>query len=299
MNDWLRSVTVLGLGFGIVVFVTLELAILIVPGPGGSSGATDVGRPEATAFTGEPEVVSLIPGLGGTLEVSGDREGSFRLTRESIEERYSLEGNDGRIVFEGRPVEAVQISYDGLEFFPDADECTVTPGNLDNLVGIGFAEFRCDSLVDIRGSGVITLSGTIGLPIDLLGARTLPESGGSVEVGGETWEFVDVFLFTWRMPAIAANTQYSLELIDEAMGSALNFDYDQETHHLTLVNVERDGADGAIPDTACELRREELGKVNPRTTVIELTIQCAGVDVPGLGVVPIQGTVIVDELQFQ
>ena len=298
MNDWLRSVTVLGLGFGIVVFVTLELAILIVPGPGGSSAATDVGGPEATAFTGEPEAASGIPGLGGTLEVSGDREGTFRLTRESIEERYSLVGDDGRIVFEGRPVEAAQISYDGLEFFPDPGDCTVTSGNLDNLVGIGFAEFRCEALADIRGNGVITLSGTIGLPIDLLGARTLPESGGSVEVGGETWEFADGFLQTWQM-GNTAGSPHALELVDAARGAALNFRYDHETHQLTLVNVERDGADEPIPDTACELRRNELGKVNPRTTVIELTIQCRAVDVPGLGPVSIQGTVIVDELQFQ
>jgi hypothetical protein len=297
MNDWLRSVTVLGLGFGIVVFVTLELAILIVPGPGGSSQPTGSGGPEATAFAGEAEDASGIPGLGGTLEVTGDREGIFRLTRESIEERYSLEGDEGRIVFEGRPVEAAQISYDGLEFFPDPGDCTIAAGNLDNMVGIGLAELQCDDLVDIRGNGVITLSGTIGLPIDLLGARNLPASGGSVEVGGETWQFADGFLFTWQM-GNAASSPHALELVDAARGTALNFRYDLQTHRLTLVSVERDGTEATVADTACELGRTELGRVNPRTTVIELTIQCAAVEVPGLGPVQIQGSVIVDELQF-
>jgi hypothetical protein len=41
-----------------------------------------------------------------------------------------------------------------------------------------------------------------------------------------------------------------------------------------------------------------LGKPNPRDIAVELLISCPGVDVPGLGTVPIEATVVVDELGY-
>lgn len=299
MQDWLRSLTVLGLAFTTVVAVTIALATVIVPNRVVSSHATESTAPGATGpAVGRPEVLPAIPGLGGTLQVTGDREGAFDLTRESLEGRYSLVGNDGRIAFEGRPLQVAQISYEGWEFFPDPGECTVTPGNLDNRVGIGFAELRCNDLADIRDNGVITIAGTIGLPLDLLADSDLPESGGSVAVGDETWQFAEATLATWPSPVIGGHRSYNMELVDRERGGALNFDYDQMTHALTLATVARGDADSDVPAGACALAREQLGRLNPRTTVVELTIDCPAVDVPGLGVTSITGTVVVDELQW-
>ncbi|HSK94117.1 MAG TPA: hypothetical protein VLA76_08690 [Candidatus Angelobacter sp.] len=309
MNDLARSLAALGLAFAAVVAATLGLAGAIVPGP----AAVDV-PPATTDASGNqvtpPPVVPAPtttgrPGIGGTLAVSGDREGTFALTRETTAERYSLTGSDGRISFAGQPVEVAQLSYDGLEFFPDPEDCEITALNLDTAIGVGRAELACTDLEDVRGNGTISLAGEIGLPVDMLAARTLPFTGGSLEVGPETWTFDDAFLFAWEIPIIGGRPQYNLELIDRSGGQVgaeqparLNIHYDIETHALTPINVERSGELSAIPEGACQLVTTELGRQNPRTRVLEIAISCDTVDVPGLGAVPISGTVVVDELAW-
>ena len=298
MNDWFTSLAVLGAAFAGAVVITFGLAVLIVPGQAGLAQGPD------PASSGDPGAVETddpggIPGLGGSLAVTGGREATFRLTRENTGERYSIEGDKGRITFEGRPVEVTQISFDGLEFFPEPDECTVTPGNLDNRVGIGFAELRCADLTDIRDTGTFTFAGTIGMPLDMIADSDLPESGGTVEVGDETWQIPEAFLFTFQGPAVAGpDDEYNMGLVDEEAGGAIYFRYDIQTHQLTVANVARGEESADVPADACELRERELGRNNPRTTVVELTIRCAGVDVPGLGTVSINGTVIVDRIEF-
>lgn len=303
MNDWLRSLAVLGMAFVAVVAATLGVAAVVVPGEPPAGLVNDAsGEPGAPA-TPMPTVVGR-PGIGGTLAVSGDRQGDFQLTRESVENRYSLTGSQGRISFDGQPVEVAQLSYDGLEFFPDPEDCTVTPLNLDTAIGVGRAELTCTEIEDVRGNGTISLAGEIGLPVDILAERTLPLTGGSLEVGPETWIIEEAYLFTWQMPAIAGAPQYNLELADRVTENRspaiaqLNISYDIETHALGAVSLERDGETAPIAEGACRIEREELGRQNPRTTVIELTITCAEVEVPGLGPVAISGTVIVDELAW-
>lgn len=296
MNDWLRSLAALGMAFVAVLTATLGLAGAFVPGEvAGPPGAGTSDGPRASAT---PPPALGRPGLGGTLAVSGDREGEFRLTRESIENRYSLTGGDGRISFEGQPVEVAQLSYDGLEFFPDPEDCTVTPLNLDTAIGVGQAQLDCADLEDIRGNGVISLAGEIGLPVDMLAERSLPHTGGTLAVGPETWTIESAFLFTWQMPAIAGAPEYNLDLVDEVAGAGFHISYDVETHALAPAAVDRIGESRGIDPDACTIQREELGKQNPRTTVIEVTISCPEVEVPGLGAVPIEGTVVVDELAW-
>ena len=235
-------------------------------------------------------------GLDWTLTVTGDRHGTFRLTTASVQGQYALVGDDGRIVFEGPPAAVTQISYDGLEFFPDPGTCTITPGDLHSATGVGEAELRCDDLADIRGNGVITITGAISLPLDLLGESDLPPSGGSVEVGGEAWDFDEAILSALVGPALGGRDDYSMQLVDEERSAALNFAYDHDTHRLSLVNVMRAGSETDIPGGACELRETELGKPNPSTTVMELAISCASIDVPGLGAVPVSGTVVIERV---
>jgi hypothetical protein len=174
----------------------------------------------------------------------------------------------------------------------------VTPGDLDPAIGVGLAEVRCVDISDIRDHGVISIEGTVGLPIDHLIARQLPPSGGSIEVGDETWTFEVAFLFLWEQPVISGETNPNMLLFDEAQESELRFFHDIETHRTRLSGVVRAGEVADVPDGACSLQREVLGRPNPRSTTIELAIDCPNVDVPGLGLVAIQGTVIVDELDF-
>lgn len=297
MNDWFRSLAVLGAAFAGAVVITFGLAVLIVPGLAGSAQGPDPAS-SGDAGVDETDDPGGIPGLGGSLAVTGDREDTFRLTRENNGERYSLEGDEGRITFERRPVEITQISFDGLEFFPEPDACTITPGNLDNRVGIGFAELRCADLADIRDTGTFTFAGTIGMPLDMIAESDLPNSGGSVDVGGETWQFAEALLFGFQRPAVVGNPEYNMVLTDEERGGVINFLYDHETHRLTLANVARGDESVDVAGEACELREREIGRHNPRTAVIELSIRCAGVEVPGLGPVAISGTITIDRIEF-
>lgn len=304
MSDWARSLVVLVTAFLAVVATTLGLAFAIVPGPtlpsqGSPEPDTAGGSPDPRALDPDPVEAGGIPGLGGTLTVTGDRTGSFRLTRQAeLGGAFGLEGDDGRIIFQGQPAEVSQASFDGLQFFPDPDDCTVSPGNLDDRIGIGFAELECPELTDIRGNGIIGLSGELGMPLNVLAARPFPESGGTLQVGPETWQIGETWLATWAQPVLAGNRQYNLVMADDALEASLGFDYDTQTHELSLAAVRVGEVENPVSDGACQLRRTELGKWSPQITVSELEVACSEVDVPGLGAVPISGTVVVDELAF-
>lgn len=298
MNDWFRSVTALGAAFTGVVVVTLALAALIVSGPAVVPQPSEAAGPVPAASPRGLPVVE-IPGLGGELTVTGDREATFVLNRPAQGPGYGLRGGDARIFFDGRPLSVVQVNLDGLSFFPDPADCTITPGNLTNAIGIGRADLSCDELVDIRGNGVVAVSGTIGLPLDLLAVRELPLPGGDVTVGPETWTFDEATLVGWQLPVGRGIRSYNLELVDEATHSALNITLDVEARTLSMVNVARNGADVNLPDGGCVLASVELGQLNPRTTVVELSIDCESVEVPGLGAVPVRGTVIAERLAWQ
>jgi hypothetical protein len=295
MGDWFRSATVLVMAFVGAVVVTIGLANVIVPGrpAGPQTEGTSDGAPRSPAQTLQP-----IIGVGGHLTVTGDREGTLTLTRESNDERYSLVGNDARIVFEGNnPPEVAQVSWEGLEFFPEPGDCAITPGALDDEIGVGYAEIECEGLTDIRGGGTISLSGMLGLPLTTVGESDLPEMGGSVAVGDETWAFVEAFLFTFPVNSGAGTDDFNMELAD-ADGGTLRFRFDVQTHRLTLIGVEREGEASELPPGACNLATNELGRLAPNAAVVELTIECPAAEVPGLGTVPITGTVTVQQLDF-
>ena len=292
MSDWFRSISALGLGFLGVAAVTLGLAGVIVPGrePAPQTGGGAAESPAATA----PQ----LDGIGGDLAVTGDREGTLSLQRESQGEVYALVGDDARMVVGGEPAQISQISWEGLEFFPEPSDCTITPGALDDQIGVGYAEIRCEGLEDVRGDGTVDLAGHLGLPLTMVGESDLPAMGGSVEVGDETWSFSEALLFYLTVNAEPGSEGYNMTLADEELGTAIRFQYDIQTHRLTLVQVERDGEEAAQDPGGCSLGTEELGRLTPSTAVVELSIDCAAADVPGFGPVPIIGTVIIHEIAF-
>lgn len=301
MTDWLRSLTVLLTAFVGVVVLTLGLATLIVPRPAGADrDPVASADPSASGGVGqpvEPAPSGGIPGLGGVLTVTGDREGTMRVSEESQTGAYALVGGDGRIVLEGAPPEVTQLSYEGWEFFPEPEDCSITTGNLDDAIGIGFGELVCTDLADIRGNGVVSLSGTIGLPLDRLVKRELPPTGGTVAVGEESWAFEAAYLYMWEQPNIGGVREPNMVLYDEAE-RYITFFYDTQTHRTTVASVIRDEEEMEVPAEACTLTREQLGRPNPRAFTVEMTISCASVEVPGLGAVPISGTIVVDELEY-
>ena len=104
-------------------------------------------------------------------------------------------GDAARIVFEDIPAVVAQISWEGLEFFPEPEDCTITPGELDDETGIGHAELDCVGISDVRSGETIDLSGNVGMALTMVGESDLPPMGGSVAVGDESWEFTEAFLF--------------------------------------------------------------------------------------------------------
>lgn len=297
MSDWFRSITALGAAFASVVVVTLGLAAIIVSGPALPPSPSDAAGPAPAASAPGNPALTAIPGLGGDLTVSGDLEGTYTLNRLAEGPGYGIRGTDGRVFFDGSPLSVVQMNLGGLSFFPTPEDCTITAGNLTDAIGVGRAELACAGLTDIRGNGTIDVRGTIGLPLDLLAVRELPLPGGSVTVGDDTWTFTDATLEAWQMPMLGGTRSYNMQLVDEESGGLL-FTFDIETRRLALEGVGHEGTVEILDPGVCELGTEELGLLNPRTTVLELTIDCAAVDVPGLGTVPIGGSVIVERLEW-
>jgi len=293
MGDWFRSVTVLALAFVGAVVVTIGLANVIVPG-GPSEPRTSAGGDDGRA---SPDAsVPTITGIGGNLTVTGDREGTLTVTRESNEGSYSLVGDAARVVFQGsQPPVISQISWEGLEFFPEPEACAITPGELDDEIGVGYAEIRCEGLADVRSGETVSMAGTLGVALTTVGESDLPPMGGSVTVGDEAWDFTEAFLFGFPVNLGAGTEDYNMVLTDDGTGS-LRFRYDVQTHRLTLVNVERGGEAADVDAGACGLQTEELGRLSPGVAIVELTIDCPAVDVPGLGAVPIAGTLIVQQI---
>jgi hypothetical protein len=308
MGDWFRSVTVLVMAFVGAVVVTIGLATVIVPGGSTGSQRAD-GADDGGAAS--PSLVAPTEGVGGHLTVTGDREGTMILTQEANENRYSLTGAGTRLVFEGQPPTIAQISWDGMEFFPEPSDCTITPGDLDHQLGIGYADVECIALSDIRSGETVDMAGRVGVALTLVGESELPEMGGSVTVGDETWEFDEALLFAFAVAARGGADEtddYNMILVNRGSDTgcpgspcaptSLRFSFDIQTHRLTLANVQRDGEDADQAPGACSLESSELGRVTPTTSVLELTIDCPAAEVPGLGAVPIAGTVIVQNVEF-
>ncbi|HVM24050.1 MAG TPA: hypothetical protein VM253_01460 [Candidatus Limnocylindrales bacterium] len=292
MGSLFQSLLTLALGFGGVVAVTLALAGVIIPGP--STPGADGGGPSPAA--GDPPMAWHPGQVGGTLAVTGDREGRLTLTRESTAGRYGLIGNDGRILFDVEPLTAARIQFEGLEFFLDPDDCAITPGQRHDPTGVAGAEIRCAEVEDVRGNGVLTFEGTVGLAADLLGLRgDLPESGGTVAVGEEMLRFEQAKVFIGLQGRIGGRG-YNLAIWDDIGEGVLEIDYDPQSHEMRLVGVHLDSRRFAeVPRGACSLGVVELGRLNSFTTVIELSVDCDALDVSGLGVVPVNGTLIVEQ----
>ena len=257
MGDWFRSVTVLAVAFVGAVVVTIGLANVIVPG-GASEPRSAAGDDDGTSAGGDR------PGDHRNRRqptVIGDREGTLTVTRESNEGNYSLVGDGARVVFQGsQPPVISQVSWDGLEFFPDPDACTITPGELDDEIGVGYAE-------SVRGPrryprrGTVGMAGTLGLALTTVGESDLPPMGGSVTVGDESWEFKEAFLFGFPVNQGAGTEDYNMVLTDPRTAHSASATTSRPTGSPSSTSSE---AARLRPDAAaCGLETDELGRLSP------------------------------------
>lgn len=295
VSDWFRSLGAFGTAFAAVVVFTVGIAAAIVPT--GAGPAQPTATPSIpSGSTPAPTTATQPTTVGGTLIVSGEREGTFVLDRETTQDRYGLVGDDGRILFD-RGEDAItvaRIQYEGLEIFTEPDECTVTPGERDDPTGVAGADIECTGVEDIRGGGTISLSGRVGVAADLFGLRgTVPESGGSLQFGDEELTFEAARFVLPMRTSFGGAGAFAGQLVDTEAPGWVTFEYDVETHALSVVEVGFGGETARVTG-GCSVEEEELGRLNPHTRVVELLVRCQRIAVPRLGDVPVDGSVIVE-----
>jgi hypothetical protein len=294
MPDWFRSVTLLGTAFVAVTAATLGLAALIVPNPAASAPGPAA---SANAQGGGPPAGGPVTAVGGTLVVTGDREGSFVLDREATDQGYALAGEAGRIFFEGDPLAVERITYDGLEIYLDPGDCALESGERHDPSGVAGAHIRCDDVEDVRGGGVVSLDGTVGISADLLGLRgDLPPSGGTLNVGDRAVELPSAVLYLGS----PANFQPAGGFLVNDDGTVIfQFDYDFETHGIEFVNLEIEGEPAEFARGSCSVTTRDIGVLNPRTTTSELTLQCPAVELASGETVQVDGTIVADLIETE
>jgi hypothetical protein len=291
VNDWFRSVGVVGTAFAAVIAFTLGAALAIVPS--GSDPSQGSATPPPADGTPMPTTAAEPTAIGGTLTVTGDREGAFVLERETTQNRYGLIGPAGRILFDGGdPVTVARIQYDGLEFFVAPDDCTVVPGERHDPTGVAGAEIHCASIDDVRDNGTIGVEGRVGVAASLFGLRgDLPESGGTLTFGDETLEIGETW-FTVPTDGFFGASIFVGQLVDENAGVSVNFGYDPRTHELSVDEVVSAGERTRLGGE-CSTEEVEIGLLDPHTRVVELRLRCDPIELPDRGVVSLAGSVIV------
>lgn len=312
MKDWASGLTILSAAFVGIVVVTMGLAAVIVPQAFRSIPDADPAASGAVAVDMTPQAVDQVPdAIGGMLTVTGDVEGSFVMDREDAEigfefdeevgtarledGPYQLSGEDGRITFGVDPMVVDQIDYAGLSFYPDPADCEIAPGVLNPTLGIATAGLRCEEIADVRNNGVATFDGTIVAAGDVLGMRgDQPASGGSLAVGPTTIELPEARALLEPFGFDPETGLASLPLFGADTDSGLFLAYDPHTHELGLDSVVVSGESAEVPDGACSVTRSDIGLLNPRTSVVELSVECDAVDIPQLGSVPVEGALVVD-----
>jgi hypothetical protein len=304
MKGMPRSLAVLAVTFAGTVAITVGLTMIIV-----QDRATSTADSTPTPF---PSIaVGAVPTqTGGSLVVSGDRDAGFRLDRDSYEVavnpdfergfarveygRFDLIGESGAVHFEHDPLRVAQIDFEAMVFYPDPDECTITPGELNPAIGVASAHLTCPELTDIRDAGTVTIDGGIALPADMLGMRgDLPPPGGRVEVGRRTLEFSDGRVLVQDVTIVDSERQ-PLFLYGDDETSSIGFERDPERGDLYLTYLVVDEELFELDDDACELSLSELGQLNPITTVLDLSIRCDEVDLGEHGVVTIDTSFVLD-----
>jgi hypothetical protein len=311
MKAWAGGITILSAAFVGTVVVTIGLAAMLVPQSISLPTEPEASASDAAAVARTPAPVEQPPdAIGGVLTVSGDLEGSIALDREEAEigfefdpetqiarlqdGPYQLSGSQARITFARDPLAVEQIDYEGLSFYLDPGDCEITPGALNPALGIASAAVRCEEIADIRDNGIITVDGTIHAAADVLGMRgELPASGGSLAVGSETVEVAEARALLQRFGFDAATGLASLPILNDGMTEGVILTYDPHTREVDIDSIIL--AEQPIDASeACTVARTDIGLLNPRTSVVELAISCGGVDAPGLGAVPVSGSLVVD-----
>lgn len=297
---------------GGVAAVTMGLVAVVIP-----ASATAVATPTPVPSF---DLAVAPTAIGGSLEVTGDRVGTLTLdTATGAGSRYQLiegggvsvgpngdvelGGPDGRIRFDRDDGSITQIDFDGLTFYLDPGECTVTPGAGHPDNGLMVALVECPDIADVRDNGVVSVVGMVAMPVEVLRGRGgLPETGGVLELVSETvdpgeeeitsvsLEEAEIFLDV--PPGEEGRINAGSFTADG--GVAVQYDPVAERFSLTQVSA---GELYAVTSEPCPVTTQDLGRISETVRVVRMEFDCAGwTDVEG-DPVTVRGTIVVDVIQ--
>lgn len=283
MSNW-KGLGLLGAAAGLVLLGVMALARLTVP----DVPTFNEGFEAAEQSNGE--ILEFIPtAIGGQLDVSGEREGTVELAQAGLKQGggFLLSAPNVKAYFDASPLSLAQMYYEDLAFFPEPDECEIEQGQLNEEMGLVAVHIICE-LVDIRDNGTITVDGYAAFPADMVIELDIPETGGTLMIGDEEWEFNEAKLL---IGAIFGNEEPGINL-DTADGRSIWIRYFPDADTLTLATIFTDDEIADVSSDSCTITSEQLMAFRPQATVNELIIECDAVDVPEMGTVSIEGTVV-------
>jgi hypothetical protein len=297
---------------GGVAAATMGIVALVVPA---SVTVGDAPTPEPSFDVGVAPVA-----IGGRLEIAGERTGSMEFDAASgIGSRYQVDGDvvsiapasdptlsgpDGRIAFDRDTAEITVIEFDDLAIYLDPGECTVTEGAINDEAGLMAALVDCPGVEDIRGRGVVSVTGVVALPIETVRGRgDLPPNGGTLALERDEGDspdademsvsLEDAELFLDEVPQ-EDDDRLTAASFTERGGVAVQYDPAADAFYLTDVSV---GDQYATASEPCPIAAEDLGRINETTRVVRLTIDCIEMtDIEG-DPVSATGTIVVDIIQ--
>lgn len=289
-----KRLAVLAAAAVVVIAAVVGLAQLIVPDePTFTEGFEEANEnPEGS--------LDFVPtAIGGELQVSGAREGTITLESNVSGPGYGLTDGNTRIFFEPDPLTLTQMSHDGLAFFPEPEDCELTEGQHNEEARLAAVQMSCPELVDIRDNGSLTVEGYLALPSDLVLELDRPDTGGEVTVGETQWELSrDPSLFIGPESS-DEDPILSVHSDDTDATLSLHFAYDRDADTLSLTGVSyREQPTADVAPGACSIETDQVAVINPQTSIHEMTLACDSVDVPELGTVPIEGTIVFEKFVF-
>ncbi len=301
-----RSVAILALAMSLVALTTFALGRVLVPRP--TDPVADLPTPAV-----ELELGATPTEIGGQLTVTGDREGAMTFATARSNPGYEpssevagglayvrgdvvVAGPEGDVVFSPQTGEVTRVEYDGMSFYLDSGDCVATPGGRNDDLGLLHVRIDCPSVVDLRGAGVVGLEGVIAVPADALGDRgPMPPTGGSVDFGGTPLEIV---MGVGLVGGTAPMDDERVPILAPVDGlTSLGILYDPQDGSYALSSIQLDGALAELA-RPCPLVAENMGRLNPETTVARLTIDCAEVAAPDGTTAALTGTIVVDLVQL-
>lgn len=317
LGDRLKPLVVLIAGFLGVVAVTAALGFTFAS-PAASSAedelndsATTVATTAATNGDGVVE--------GGVLTILGDREGVIALgTSHPANDNLGtieVSGEGGRISFVPGEAGVVvnHLVFAELDFFVAPDECSVSVGDVNPRLGVAATTVDCPALTDIRNQGTVRVTGTLGLPADIVGADRgdLPPKGGTISVSGATSLTVSFGVsdpIAWTAfehprdnsgtpPQEITLAPHTLEpgahggqaTITTGDGVVLTPGEEEDDLWVTTLLIEDESYH--VKAGQCTVEAIQVGVVSPTATLQHLRWSCHDLEVDELGTVSLEGDV--------